>query len=297
MEVFMKIKTHKINKEEARHGTVLLPYNIYRTYIPEAFSDFPIHWHDEMEIIKVLYGAARYVVDFKEYILREGDILIIPPSSLHYFERYEENHFLGVTYIFDQKLIDGGSFDTCSSKYINPIFNNDIYLPVHILENDEHTKSLSIILDKILNTHDNHSYAYELNIKIGFLEFITYFYTNNFYRVQKIHDNTNERTSNLIKDITIYIEEHYSQKITLEMLANQANISVYYLSHIFRQYTNQTPIEYLNQYRLSTAANLLKTTDDSIMDISFECGFNNVSYFNRAFKTKYNMTPKEYRKG
>ena len=80
------------------------------------------------------------------------------------------------------------------------------------------------------------------------------------------------------------------------MLAEKINISIYYLSHIFKQYTNQTPIEYLNQYRLSTAANLLKTTNDSIMDISFECGYNNVSYFNRAFKAKYNMTPKEYRK-
>ena len=293
----MRIKTDKINKEEAKHGTVLLPYNIYRTYIPEAFSDFPIHWHEEMEIIKVLYGTARYVVDFKEYILQEGDILIIPPSSLHYFERYEENRFLGVTYIFDQKLIDGGNFDTCSSKYINPIFNNDIHLPIHILAGGDHAKSLSMILDKILTTHDSHSYAYELNIKIGFLEFINYFYTNNYYEVYKSHDITNERTTNLIKDITIYIEDHYSEKITLEMLANEASISVYYLSHIFRQHTNQTPIEYLNQYRLSTAANMLRTTDNSIMDISFECGFNNVSYFNRAFKAKYNMTPKEYRKG
>ena len=96
--------------------------------------------------------------------------------------------------------------------------------------------------------------------------------------------------------MTTYIEDHYSEKITLEMLADKVNISVYYLSHIFKQYTNQTPIEYLNQYRLSTAANLLKTTDNSIMDISFECGYNNVSYFNRAFKTKYNLTPKEYRR-
>ena len=293
----MNIKTDKINKEEAKHGTVLLPYNIYRTYIPEAFSDFPIHWHDEMEIIKVVYGTAKYVVDFKEYILNKGDVLIIPPSSLHYFERYENKNFLGETYIFDQKLVDGGNFDTCSSKYITPIFNNDIYLPIHITANTVHTKTLTSILDKILINHDSQSQAYELQIKIGFLEFINYFYSNNYYHVYKSHDNTNERTTNLIKDVTIYIEEHYSEKITLEMLANEANISVYYLSHIFRQYTNQTPIEYLNQYRLSTAANLLRTTDDSIMDISFECGYNNVSYFNRAFKSKYNMTPKEYRKG
>ena len=292
----MHINIDKINKEENKHGTVLLPYNIYRTYIPEAFTDFPIHWHDEMEIINVMYGTAKYVVDFKEFIVHEGDILIIPPSSLHYFERYNEENFLGITYIFDKRLVDGGSFDTCSSKYINPIFNNDVYLPIHIKADTPHTIPLQHILKKILVSHDTQGDAYELQIKIGFLEFINYFYSINYYQVSKSLDVINMRTTNLIKDVTTYIEDHYSEKITLEMLADKVNISIYYLSHIFKQYTNQTPIEYLNQYRLSTAANLLKTTDNSIMDISFECGYNNVSYFNRAFKAKYNLTPKEYRR-
>ena len=290
------VNIDKTNKEENKHGTALLPYNIYRTYIPEAFTDFPIHWHDEMEIISVVYGCAKYIIDFKEYIICEGDILIIPPSSLHYFEQYNNERFLGVTYIFDKKLVDGGAFDTCATKYINPIFNNDIYLPIHLESASPHTNVLKNLLSKILISHDSHCDAYELQIKIGFLEFINYFYSINFYQVHKSHDMTNTRTTSLIKDVTTYIEEHYSDKITLEMLADKINISVYYLSHIFKQYTNQTPIEYLNQYRLSTAANLLKTTDHSIMDISFECGYNNVSYFNRAFKNKYNITPKEYRR-
>lgn len=291
----MHINMEKSNKETVKHGTALLPYNIYLTYIPESFTDFPIHWHDEIEIVKAVNGSARYIVDFKEYILNEDDILIIPPSSLHYFEQYNNEHFLGETYIFDQKLIDGNSIDTCSTKYITPIFNNDVLLPIHIHSNTEHNKPLRDILSNILSHHYSRATAYELKMKIGFLEFINYFYSNNYFFANKSHDITNIRTT-LIKDITTYIEDNYSQKITLEMLADKANISVYYLSHIFKQYTNQTPIEYLNQYRLSTAAHLLRTTDDSIMDISFECGYNNVSYFNRAFKTKYNMTPKEYRK-
>lgn len=112
----MHINMEKNNKETIKHGTILLPYNIYLTHIPESFTDFPIHWHDEIEIIKVVTGQARYVVDFKEYIISQGDILIIPPSSLHYFEQYNDEHFLGETYIFDQKLIDGNTIDTCSTK-------------------------------------------------------------------------------------------------------------------------------------------------------------------------------------
>ena len=79
-----------------------------------------------------------------------------------------------------------------------------------------------------------------------------------------------------------------------KILAEHANISVYHLSHIFKQSTGQTPIEYLNQYRLIMSADMLKSSDYSIMQIAFECGYNNVSYFNRAFKAKYGITPKEY---
>lgn len=292
----MHINMNKKNKEENKHGTYLMPYNIYRTYIPEAFTDFPMHWHEEMEIIYTVKGRAKYYVNFKEFILKEGDILVIPPSSLHYFEQLEEEHFLGETYIFDQKLIDGSTIDACSTKYITPIFNNDIFLPIHISANNPHNKPLKNILKGILSSHDTQPAAYELQVKIGFLEFINYFYTNNFYDVHKSHEATNLRTTDLIKKVATYIEEHYMEKITLNALAKEVNISVYYLSHIFKQHTNLTPIEYLNQYRLSTAANLLKSSNTSIMDISFECGYNNVSYFNRAFKEKYNMTPNEYRK-
>ena len=58
----MHINMKKKNKEENKHGTYLMPYNIYRTYIPEAFTDFPMHWHEEMEIIYTVKGMAKYYV-------------------------------------------------------------------------------------------------------------------------------------------------------------------------------------------------------------------------------------------
>ena len=173
----MNILEYENYQERKIHGDFEFPYNTYLCSIPLDFNQVPLHWHDEMEIINVVYGTAKYIVDFKEYIINEGDILIIPPSSLHYFEQYNDNKFLGLTYIFDKKLVDGGSFDTCSTKYINPVFNNDIYLPIHIVAESPHTETLKNILDKIVINHDSHCVAYELQIKIGFLEFINYFYS------------------------------------------------------------------------------------------------------------------------
>ena len=285
----------QLNHESAKHGTLMLPYSIYKTYIPQAFTDFPMHWHEEIEIIYVESGVASYTVDFEQYLLREGDILIIPPAALHSFKQYNDYDFFAYSILFDQKMIDGNTMDTCSKKFITPIFKNDIYLPIHIINANEHNLTIRQILNRAIVANTNMDIGYELEIKVSFLEFINYFFKHNYYDANKKNNDVNTRTATLIKNITTYIEEHYKDKITLDMLATHVNISVFHLSHIFKQSTGQTPIEYLNQYRLIMSADMLRSCDYSIMDIAFECGYNNVSYFNRAFKAKYGMTPKEYR--
>lgn len=292
----MRINTdRRFNKEENKHGSYLLPYSIYKTHIPDYFTSFPLHWHEEIEIILVKSGCSKYIVDFKEYILNTGDILIIPPTSLHSFEQYEDKRFFATTVIFDQKMISGSMIDTCSTKYIIPVFNNEIFLPIHIKADDKHNKPLTDILESAATYHNRQPSGYELYLRICFLSFIHYFFENNLY--DRNTDNTaNTKTSVVIKNITTYIENHFSENITLNTLACHANISVFHLSHIFKRYTSQTPIEYLNHYRLIMAAQMLLSEDTSIINISSACGYNNVSYFNRSFKAKYGMTPKEYRR-
>ena len=65
----------------------------------------------------------------------------------------------------------------------------------------------------------------------------------------------------------------------------------------FKESMGMSFINYLNDYRLETAANKLRATDDNILEIAIACGFNNLSYFNRSFKKKYKITPGKYRKG
>lgn len=293
----MRLNIEKqLNRESTKHGTFMLPYSIYRTLIPDFYTDFPMHWHEEIEIIYAVSGTATYTVDFEQYLLHEGDILIIPPTALHSFKQHENCSFFAYSILFDQKMIDGNTIDTCSKKFITPIFKNDIYLPIHIDKDNEHFDDIQKILNRAITANADRNFGYELEIKISFLELINYFFKNNYYYSAKKNNDVNISTATLIKSITTYIEEHYKEKITLEMLASHASISIFHLSHLFKQYTGQTPIEYLNQYRLIMSADLLKSSDYSIVDIAFECGYNNVSYFNRAFKAKYGMTPKEYRK-
>ena len=99
-----------------------------------------------------------------------------------------------------------------------------------------------------------------------------------------------------IKAIVKYVEEHYSEPISV---GDAAAISGYSESHFmkfFKENMGTSFIAWLDAYRLSMAARMLILTDNSILQVSTEAGFSNLSYFNRSFKARYGMTPRQYRK-
>ena len=94
----------------------------------------------------------------------------------------------------------------------------------------------------------------------------------------------------------VYIHEHYKEKITIEDIAAQMNISRSECFRCFKRLTNKRPIEYINEYRLLKASQLLSESEKSIFKIYTECGFESASYFGRKFKEVYGIAPVKYRK-
>ncbi|MEK4251304.1 helix-turn-helix transcriptional regulator [Paenibacillus sp. FSL W7-1287] len=92
------------------------------------------------------------------------------------------------------------------------------------------------------------------------------------------------------------MEDHYLEPITLEHIAHHSDISIRHLNRIFRKYYQTTPNFYLLHLRLEHACMLLKNTHLAITEVSYNSGFNDSNYFTRAFRKKYGMTPKIYRK-
>ena len=92
-----------------------------------------------------------------------------------------------------------------------------------------------------------------------------------------------------------YIESHYTEPITVQSAADYLGFSESHFMKFFKQHLHTTFTSYLNGYRLTIAARLLLTEDDSILSISERTGFNNLSYFNRLFKKEYQMSPRAYR--
>ena len=100
-----------------------------------------------------------------------------------------------------------------------------------------------------------------------------------------------------MKVILKYIENNYAQKISVADAAEIAGFSESHFMRYFKETMGTSFVEYLKDYRLTMAARLLLASDASILSISEDVGFENLSYFNRAFKKKYQVTPSKYRKG
>ena len=94
-----------------------------------------------------------------------------------------------------------------------------------------------------------------------------------------------------LKEVLSYIDAHYMEELTISGLAGICFFSEYYFMRFFKKHMNMTCIQYINNVRLEKAVELFEHGETSILEVSLSVGFHNLSYFHRAFKSKYHMTP------
>ena len=99
-----------------------------------------------------------------------------------------------------------------------------------------------------------------------------------------------------IFDVMEDMEDNYAEKISVSDIAQIAGFSESHFMRYFKETMGTSFINYLKDYRLTMAARLLQSSDSSVLNIAAEVGFDNLSYFNRAFKEKFGVTPLKYRK-
>lgn len=282
-------------KENKKHGNFLLPFIKYDTFIPNCFSIFPMHWHDEMEIIKIIKGKYIVNINLKEYVVEEGDIVILKSCTLHSFKQYENEKMASKTIMFDLSMLNSNVTDACSIKYFTPFLDNKVSYPSILKPSDKGYKNIKNCIDKLFLCYEEKNEFFEIQLKSYLFE-LFYILFKECFEIHDYSTKIKDDTTNDIKAILEYIKINYMNPISIKDLANVVNFSEHYFMRFFKKYMGMTCVDYINEYRLNIATNLLETTDMSIMEIAVKVGVNNISYFNKIFKKKFNLTPKEYRK-
>ena len=274
-------------KEDAKHGEAFFPI---QKYITRLAADYPVittHWHEEAELTMITQGDCSYQIDLIDYEVKEGDILFIPPLFLHSILRGTSEEMFSETYVFHLNFLGGNSTDICSTRYLAPMMNQEFSIPCLITPKHPAYASLIKIFYQINSLYDEAVFGYELAVKSLFLQAV-------FLLLQYGKKTTSADTgtpSDKLKNVLDYIELHFAESISVSELAKLCYFSDYHFMRFFKKHMNMTCVEYINNLRLEKSVELFEQGNTSIMDVSLSVGFHNLSYFHRAFKKKYHMTP------
>lgn len=282
-------------KENVIHGDFNLPFSNYHVKFHENFNQIPIHWHEEIEVIYIEYGDYELNIDLESHTGKCGDIFFIKPFSLHSIKtNNNESTNILHSIVFDLAMLQSALADGSLVKYLAPIINNQNDLPLYINEDSSAYNEILKCLLNIFKCYKEKNKAYELKIKAYLFNLFSL-----LYEYDLINENTNstlsKRAPENIRKILNYISDNYYNQLSIKDIAKVSGFSEFHFMKFFKKHIGITCIEYINLFRLEQAANMLVNTDKSIMNISLEVGFNNVSYFNKLFKNTYNLTPKNFR--
>lgn len=118
--------------EKKRHTEDQFPYNTYLCTIPDDFTEVPVHWHEEAELIVIQKGSGTVLVDLTHYHVTAGDIIIVLPEHLHAIREISGQKMEYENIIFRPELLSSDNHDVCFEKFLYPLFSGQIHTVVHI---------------------------------------------------------------------------------------------------------------------------------------------------------------------
>ena len=282
-------------KENTTHGDFILPFSIYKGTLSPSFPSIAAHWLEEIEVIIVLDGSCDYRINLDSFVINKGDILIIDSQSLHSLTYIPSKNMTWASFVFNINMLKSSNTDGALLKYIAPLLNHEHQLPIILKDNIDCYSKIFDVIEDIIYCYYEKDIAYELELKSLLFKFFSLLYKNDLIKKHQSKNNLTINTTDKIKLVLNYINDHYSEDISINTLAELCEYSEYHFMRFFKKHIGLTCVQYINNLRLEKSSILLTSTNNAIMDVSLEVGFDNLSYFNKLFKRKYNLTPKEFR--
>jgi len=275
-----------------REITPLTPGDCFTIFsrVKEKF-DFPLHYHDEYELNLIINAkGAKRVVGGHIEVIDDLELVLVGPNVYHawFTHQCQSKSITEVTIQFHKDLFD--------DKFLR---RNQLSFVKNMIERSQRgilfsPETIAALKDRI----------YSLNKKSGFdsvLELLSILHDLSISRNMKtLSDSSfsNEQfhyNSRRIEKVFEYMNGHYNMQITLAEVAKIANMPEASFSRFIKKRTGKTFIDSLNEIRLGHASRMLIDTTNTVAEIAYKCGFNNISNFNRIFKRKKFCIPKDFR--
>ncbi len=286
------VTTTPAGEEIKKHGTLSFPIAIYDLDVKYSVA---WHWHEELELIYVTSGSAIVSINNVEYLIKENEGAFINANILHEVHSSPDSEGNLMSIVFHPRLV-GGSIDSVYwQNYVEPLIKSKGLSHIILDHKEPWHNELLLQVQSIWNKIYQGNSGYEILARNELSEAILLIHSN--YALSQLKPSTqNLKNAKRIKIMLQYIHEHFSEDVTISSLATEAFISNSEVLRCFHNMIKTTPTQYLKQYRIQKACELLETTDYNSVKIGMECGFQSSSYFIKTFKEKLGSTPLEYRK-
>ena len=273
-----------------------LHYSIYSPGSgPQFFGDILWHWHEEFEFGYVIKGTLLYKTSSREYVLKEGDGIFFNSGALHYIHLLvPAGDALIHSQFFDRSFLGGGTDSIFDTKYIAPVIQQKQLQAIPFYRRNKEDQYVLHQLTEAVRLAHRQPLFYEFQLREIFSSLWETVYMRAADQISssELYDLKEEER---IKKMLTFIQEHYSEKLSVARIAGCVPISERECYRIFRNSLGTTPAEFLLSVRLKKARDLLTSTQKSIVEVALESGFGNSSYFGKLFRRQYLMSPGEYR--
>ena len=225
-------------------------------------------------------GKGKLVYDNEEYLLNDGDCVFIDCRRMYSHSSSDENlwslkwvHFYGANL--------NGIYEKYAERGGMPTFS------------PEYTSYFSKVLDEIFNIAESEDYIRDMRINEKLTSLLTLIMAESWHPEHTARIGAKKQS---LQNIKKYLEEHYTEKICLDDIAEKFYINKFYLTRVFKEQFGITLLSYLDQVRITHAKQLLRFSELTVEEVGRKVGIEEAAYFNRVFKKVEGITPGEYRR-
>lgn len=285
-------------RELKQHGTEDFPIAFYHIDKNHTRFEMASHWHNHIEIIRVISGKLNIKLYNNEYIAEEGDALFVNSETVHGASPSDDCIYECI--VLHTEVL--GIKDSSCNFFIDGIMNREILITeFHRSSDGELMRAVNELFCAMLRIENcERESGFDLTAGkftvIGALYKIFAVIIDMELYTASISVLPEDKNLVKLKTVLSYIRSNYDKQISLSDMADIAGMSPKYFCYFFKKMTRKTPVDYLVTYRVEKASRKLLSTDMSVTDIAFATGFNDLSYFIKTFKKLKGYTPADFRK-
>lgn len=256
----------------------------YQFQVP--FFEFKWHYHPEYELTYIVKGNGYRIVGNTYENYTEGDLVLLGPNLPHTWtgKAVESEPFEAIVIQFSKEFITAFlGFDEAYS--IKKLLENSAR-GIAFEATQELVQAIKTLIEK-----EGMDRILQLISALNQLAQSNY----TLITPNTFHTIASKKSELRINEVCLFIQNNFNSNITLKQVASQIYLTESNFCKFFKKATGKTFSDYLNEIRINEASRLLLQTDKTISQISFECGFETLSYFNRVFLKKKNQTPSFFR--